>query len=289
VTYALTSFHSAGRIQNEFRIARRGPRCGELPGTALKQELADNLDGIRHLLDEVEGGVSSDDDRQKLAVYKFGLMAKMKEAQFALGKVGLRRPQCVAERTVNITTSEARVDHAAPPATAEEAEGEGLAYEEVHFWVDSFFAFLYSAFDVLAQVLNVAWHLRVSEDSVSFGALKKEAKNTTSCPSVAALWSAIDNVMRDPNFQAIRDFRCCSTHRRHIAIKRFQDTTPPTGYNSSADMWTVFYLLPDCPYALSPRYTNHHEVRARCRELLVYATEALEGILHCHRGDNHDA
>ena len=192
----------------------------------------------------------------RIHLYSEGTKAKLKNAQFALS-------------SLKDLTSQ---------TDAPSASGcpEFQVEEKVHFYVDSFFAFLYSTFDVISHVVNQALRLRIDEDKVSFNQVKKELDRVRSGSNVQQTFSAIS---RSDHFKNLDKYRNCSTHRRQIYIKvRIVTTTETPGYSASGVITTVERVLCDDPLNLRPSLAQNRELLRYCSDMLAKVESSVVRI-----------
>ncbi|HUU08980.1 MAG TPA: Cthe_2314 family HEPN domain-containing protein [Phycisphaerae bacterium] len=177
--------------------------------------------------------------RMKVTLYAEGLKAKIRQADFALGRL---------LELANLTDSVQQSTDAAPDAIL----------HEVYFYSDTFWAFSYSALDVLAQLTNQIMRFGITEREVSFKSLLNHLNGIAS-----PLRHKFQSCAQSHAFKNLDDYRNCSTHRRQICIvEKTTVETQTAGYVSTTapPMATVVRLLCDNPLALTPKYRQKRQV-----------------------------
>ena len=187
--------------------------------------------------------------KQKILLYSNGISAKLSNAEYSHANLMKLRDY---PDNYNIT------DDLDVPAG-----------DRIHFYVDSFFAFLYSSFDVTAQVINQKHRLGVDENRVSIKRIKSEidAKLPTH-----PLHKTLDDLLKSKYFKNLDRYRNCSTHRRQIYLKTTTMLVSETpGYSSTAKLTSVQRVLCDDPLSLNPSINQN-------RELINYSRDLLEKV-----------
>ena len=141
--------------------------------------------------------------------------------------------------------------------------------ERTGFYIDSFFAFLYSVFDVIAQVINHKLNLGINESAVSFKRVKDILNQQHQGTQLQQIINTICNARF---FKELEKYRNCSTHRRQIYIQSTTvQTTETPGYNATKPLPEVVHKLCDDPLTLKPTV-------ARNLELITYCTKILNRV-----------
>lgn len=141
--------------------------------------------------------------------------------------------------------------------------------DRIHFYVDSFFAFLYSSFDVTAQVINQKLRLGIDENRVSIKRIKEEIDKKK---STHQLKRTLDCLFKSKYFKNLERYRNCSTHRRQIYLQTTTVLISETlGYSSTAKLTNVLRLLCDDPLSINPTVKQK-------RELINYTSDLLEKV-----------
>ena len=194
-----------------------------------------------------------------ISLYSEGAKAKLRNAEFALQSL---------EELCPLSDTSTSTDKSELPVP-----------RKVEFFVDSFFAFLYSTFDVIAQVINQKLRLQIDEHNVSFKGVKKKLLNGTPQPAVGQV---LDRISQSHWFVNLEKYRNCSTHRRSICIntKSLTESLTP-GYSSSGSVSRVTRLLCDNPLVRKPCFSQTREVVTYCRDLMQ---KAKGGISHISIG-----
>ncbi len=193
---------------------------------------------------------------QRIILYSNGVIAKVDHSNYALSKLKELSTQSDASTTANDKTYSVS--------------------KKLHFYVDSFYAFLYSSLDVIAQVINQKLHLGIDERRVSI----KSVKNTIDTQHAThPLKNILDRLFRTNAFINLEKYRNCSTHRRQIFIRALTVVIQETpGYTTTGDLTSVKRLLCDDPLALSPTVNQERELISYCENVLNRVSEEIEKI-----------
>jgi len=193
--------------------------------------------------------------RKRMEIYVEGVKAKLSQANYASSRVA-----ALYDKTGTTTGG--------GPLPSVDAQ--------IAFYVDAFFAFLYSSFDVLAQVINQYYGLRMDEHSVSLKSLLPHLKKD---PTHKPAHDAIQKVLNSTTFKHLDRYRNCSTHRRQIYLEERTTTRKATsGYNATGPVTTVLRLICDNPYDLNPKVTKTRELQKYCTRMLALAAAQISRI-----------
>lgn len=207
------------------------------------------MDLSRHIeqtITRINTGVTSN-RAKKIELYSYGILAKHKNAVYALSKL---------KELNNHTDDKKLVD-----------DDELIVRDRIHFYLDSFFAFIYSTFDVSAQVVNQKYKLGFDEKKVSFKSVANKLKSTHMGKDIQKSFSSISKSKYLANLEKYRN---CSTHRRQIYIRCEATSISVTpGYSSTAELTTLKRTICDDPYAISPSTSQQ-------RELISYSEKILD-------------
>lgn len=183
---------------------------------------------------------------KKIELYSYGILAKYKNAVYALSKL----------KELNKHTDDKKLVDS----------DELIVRDRIHFYLDSFFAFIYSTFDVSAQVVNQKYKLGFDEKKVNFKAVATKLKATHLGTDIQNCFSSI---VKSNYLVNLEKYRNCSTHRRQIYIRCEATSISETpGYSSTAELITLKRTICDDPYAISPN-------TAQKRELISYTEKIL--------------
>lgn len=186
--------------------------------------------------------------KKKIVLYGTGIGAKLLNAEYALGRLS----------DLNIYPDD--ISSTIPDICVK---------DQIHFFVDSFFAFSYSSYDVLAQVINQKLQLGLNEYQVSI----KRIKNHINSTSNLSLYNKIEDLLKKNHFKNLDKYRNCSTHRRQIYLETKTILVSGTpGYSStSLNTTSITRVLCDDPITLTPKITQG-------RELIAYSTNMFNKI-----------
>lgn len=189
-----------------------------------------------------------------IVLYSSGVSAKLRNSEYALFMLSALAPE------VPSSTSTAQF----------------TAHERIQFYVDSFFAFLYSTFDVIAQVVNQKLKLGLDERGVSFKSVKNVLDQLHAGTPIQQIFTSIIN---SPFFKNLDKYRNCSTHRRQIYIKSETVQTLETpGYNVTQPIPKVAHILCDDPLALRPTIRQNREMLAYCSKIITRVKKEISGL-----------
>ncbi len=163
--------------------------------------------------------------------------------------------------------------------------------DKVHFYVDSFWTFLYSSLDVLSQIVNQAIALKLNEENTSFKQVlnKLGARQYQNTP----IKKAYDRCVKSHHYKNLEKYRHCSTHRKHVYVKEeFSGHMETPGYgqvastaNASPEITSIRRLLCDDPYDPRPRITRNRLVPDYLIEtkdkLIISIIEIIKAVEPC--------
>ena len=176
--------------------------------------------------------------RERLKLYVEGLKSKIRQTKFVLA---------------HLLTLSGQEDDVFS-STEEELQS---VLEQVCFYCDAFWIFLYSSLDVLAQIINQALSLRKDERHASFMDIKNELEINFSGSPVQI---HVNYCVRSHPFKNLEKYRNCSIHRRHIYIEEeYKKVKRSAGYRTSTTeikQDKVVRTICDDPYDLIPKTTQ---------------------------------
>lgn len=214
--------------------------------------VAEDLQAMSQRLAKGEGHRIS----KRIELYSVGVSAKFRNAEFALGML-----QQLASQADSASTSE----------TAEFG-----TTDKLHFYLDSYFAFLYSTFDVISQVVNQKLRLGIDERQVSFKRVTSDLAKKKAGTKVEKTYQSIS---QSKFFKNLERYRNCSTHRRQIYIKEMTVKISETaGYSSTGDIVTVRRVICDDPLTLKPSVKQDREIITYTSKVLERAKEEISKI-----------
>jgi len=191
--------------------------------------------------------------RDRIKIYSEGLKGKIKQVEYSSRKLS-------------------EFEHLTDSTRTSTAEDGFPIPESVNFYCDSFWIFLYSSLDVLAQILNQAVKLSLKERDISF-------KKVNTCIPAKLQGTPVHKKLaaciKSNAFKNLEDYRNCSIHRRQIFIlEETKHVTHTPGYQASStgSVPTVVRTLCDNPLALSPRIKQ-------VRKIPEYLIETQKKIL----------
>lgn len=148
--------------------------------------------------------------------------------------------------------------------------------DSIHFYIDSFFAFLYSSFDVIAQIINQKLNMAIDEQQVSFKRVKSKLDQNY---QGTILQQICFKLLATTFFINLERYRNCSTHRRQIYIESKTTTRSGTpGYSVSGPLTIIERLLCDNPLILKPKLSQKKELIIYCSKMLKRAKIEIDKI-----------
>ena len=177
-----------------------------------------------------------------MKLYAEGLKAKLTQVNFTLDKLS---------EFNNITDDS---------TTSTGQDGFAIT-GQVHFYSDTFWTFLYSSLDVLAQVVNQAMNLGFDEKNVSFDQVNSKLRGNKYKQSAIAKKFA--GCVKSNAFKNLDRYRNCSTHRRQIYIEEEVKKVKGTaGYQSSSTgpVVSVVRTLCDDALVLNPKTNQNRRI-----------------------------
>jgi len=203
----------------------------------------------------VESTRNSNRISARIRLYAEGTKAKIKNAEYARSGI----------RDLSMRND----------ASTDSTDPDFLYSEKLQFHVDSFFAFLYSAFDIISHIINQKYRLGLNERAVSFDSVKQSLDSGHQGSPIQQVYSKISAKIF---FKNLDNYRNCSTHRREICIQTTQ-ITATQGYDTSGTLSGVQHLLCDNPLSLSPRFAQKREVVSYCSRILDLSRLEIERII----------
>jgi hypothetical protein len=178
-----------------------------------------------------------------IRLYSSGVTAKLRNSEYALSMLN------------NLYTE---------VGSTSTSTGEFPALEGVHFYLDAFFAFLYSTFDVMAQVVNQKFRMGEDERKVSFRKIKDKLDQNHQATAIQQKFKTISNAIF---FKNLEKYRNCSTHRRQIYTEcKVITTTVTPGYSTTLPS-SVIIMLCDDPLILNPKVAQNREMISYCSKI----------------------
>ena len=217
----------------------------------------DEIERVQNKLLQVVG--NSGVKIRKIKIYINGLYGKFENAEYALDKI-----KEITQETGTYSAYKPEID------------------PEIHFYVDSFFAFLYSCFDVLAQILNQYYEelnrLNFKEKQISFKRILYEIKdNQLNLPVNAEF----EKVVSSRYFRNLDKYRNCSTHKHQIYIERQQTTVSVTsGYTFTGELPTIQWIICDDPLKLKPSIKQRRDLYNFSKRMYDNIKEKIENIIN---------
>lgn len=195
---------------------------------------------------------------KRIRLYSLGVGAKLHQAEFALKM---------------ITDSNAMND-----------DSMNMSYPNVfpakdrrYFYVDAFFAFLYSAFDIVSHVINSKCRLHMKENQIKFCSINEKLGKKKKGTKIQALYNKIS---AKRYFKELKKYRNCSTHRRQIYLETRSETLVDStqGYDASAELTINRTFICDDPLSLNPKINKNRELEKYCSSMLKKVMQEIERI-----------
>lgn len=190
---------------------------------------------------------------KKIELYSYGILAKHRNSFYALSRL----------KDLNKYTDDKKLTD----------DDDLFVRERIHFYLDSFFAFIYSTFDVTSQVINQKYKLKFDENKVNF---KTVANKLRTSHSGTEIQKCMQKIYISKYLKNLEKYRNCSTHRRQIYIRceaKLISETP--GYSSTGDLTTLKRIICDDPYAISPNTSQEREIIAYIEKILDWTEKRI--------------
>lgn len=196
--------------------------------------------------------------RNKLTLYSEGLRSKLTQTEYSL--LRLRETVPKIESTTTVRT----------------VSGKFITNEEqIYFYLDSFWAFLYSCMDVLSQIINIKYNLALPENKVSFNEISKTKLDLLD----SKIAKEISQINKGTYFKNLSRYRNCSLHRRHIAIKTSTKTEIISAGYSSTPTIINERMICDDPYLLNPKFFQKRKIDSYCQKAQKYFFEKIYKLI----------
>ncbi|MCZ6835293.1 MAG: Cthe_2314 family HEPN domain-containing protein [Planctomycetota bacterium] len=147
------------------------------------------------------------------------------------------------------------------------------------FYCDSFWTWVYSALDILAQVVNQTEDLKIKEKDVSFNSVLKILRKLTPKPGCL---SVIEALAKSHLRSRMVSYRNCANHRRPICL--FHDVrtqTMTSGYKTATGpaKQIVRYIC-DHSVAFTPDPKKKKELISHCKKDRDQLQRTLKSVLN---------
>jgi hypothetical protein len=226
---------------------------------------------VINLYSEIEGLITRSNSvipqqsrKKRVILYAKGLSAKVNQAKYALSRLSSFSDMS------DDSTSSTEVESF--PVT-----------EQLQFYCDAFWAFLYSSLDVMAQLINQALRLEMDESKVSFNRVKD---NMASQDPASDLTRNLARCQNSRAFKNLQRYRNCSIHRRQIYVEHTEIRTIVTsGYNRAGTYpgFTFRRILCDNPLVLTPTIKQERSIPEYLEDtlnsILVHICSSLRAIV----------
>jgi len=220
---------------------------------------------------------------ERSTVYLVGVREKLQQVQFALSMmqylegmdqysassgVGYLEGMDQYSASSGVGYLEGMDQYSASSGVGTQLPGDVLIStdDKIRFYCDCFFDLLWSAVDILGQLINEVMEVGLAENAVTF---KRVANELSTQHSSSPITKQVDALIRSRALPQLEGYRHCSTHRRPV----YTATIIPTvhgraGYPTitRAPNQVVIRYLCDNPSELSPRITSR-EITPYCRSL----------------------
>ena len=144
--------------------------------------------------------------------------------------------------------------------------------QERDFYVNCFWAFSYSVFDILAHVINAVHRRILAERDVSFLRSKSAFSD--------AIRNEMDRISRRPYFIRLRNYRQCCLHRRTVCV---QDTVTTKSISmpyatATTDILTVAFLC-DSTEDMKPKFNAERILLKECEKIRTEIENDVRSVL----------
>ena len=213
---------------------------------------------IDRLLEEVQKGIEKTEPRSRanmIILYLCGASEKLSQARFALKMMSFFYIY--------------KNDYIDP---ADDVKIE----KKIYFCIDSFFIFLYSCFDILAQAVNQKYQLGLTEREVN---LKKVSSELQRKNYNNKLSRHLQDLQKTRFFKSMEKYRHCAVHRRQIYIlEEVRRGTKGYNYSSTGPGETITRYICDDPLVLKPQIKKKRELKIFCEKMIEDAEKHIRKI-----------
>lgn len=196
---------------------------------------------------------------ERTIMYAEGLRSRLDQIKYCLGQIE------TLEGPVRGQTSSQE-----DPAIDDELRAE--------FYCDSFWTWVYSALDILGQIINQTENLGMDENKVNFNQVIK--KLHTSSQSHPVLFH-LDNMNKSHVRKWMVSYRNCANHRRPICIwhERHEQNITRAYQTSTGPVVQIVRYICDHSVALKPNPQRREELIPRCDRALKLFQKRLTPII----------
>jgi len=197
----------------------------------------------------------------KIFLYGEGVKSKLTQAEYSLAEL-----QSYSNKSDESTTT----------TNPEEA----TISDRVGFYCDAYWAFLYSALDVMAHLINQAQKLGMDEKDVSFKQIANRLRSGTLKNS--NLQKKVEALLRSNAFKNLDAYRNCSTHRRQIYyIEEVKIVKHTAGYysTSTGEVRSVERIICDNPLQVKPKITQNRKIPEYMIKTQTKIHQSIMGIV----------
>ena len=206
----------------------------------------------------------------KAQIYANGVKEKMSQVDYALSRMQYLQTLEMYDATTRSST------------TSLEVNSRINTSDQIGFYCDSIWDFLWSAIDIMSQLVNIVLGLRITEHRVYF---TKVASILSTRYQGTTITARVLELQRSLALKQLKGYRHCSTHRRPVYIETRVITTTISGRASYRSLitepvtQTVSRLLCDNPTRLVPK-VGGREVISYCRRLRRQIDDKISRIIN---------
>lgn len=203
-------------------------------------------------------------------IYANGVKEKMSQVDYALSRMQYLQTLEMYDTTTRIST------------TPLEVTSQISTNDQISFYCDSIWDFLWSAIDIVSQLVNIVLGLGIAENRVNFN---KVASVLSTRYQGSTITTSVLELQRSLALKQLRGYRHCSTHRRPVYIETRVITTTVSGRASYRSLitepvtQTVSRLLCDNPTRVVPKVRGR-EVISYCRKLRRQIDDKISRIIN---------
>lgn len=211
-------------------------------------DVARSISNLITRCEAAKGHVAGTQRRSRITLYAIGIKQKLLQAENALDEVK------------TLVSAAERSDSTLPSVL-------GTDLQKIEYHNDCFWSFFYSAFEILAQVINQTEQYNIDEQNATFYGITTRA--LAQQPS-SALSLRLDSIRKSHFYKRLKKYRHCSNHRRPICVSHdtHQHVVSEAYANSSSSV-EVRVLLCDDAYDVHPKFSQE-------REIIDFCTHSLE-------------
>jgi len=217
-------------------------------------------DAIKSLIERSETNLTSKRIKDRLKIYVLGLEDRLNQVDYCLSVL---KTLSGSSTETTSTTASITID----------------INKRAEFYCDTFWTWVYSSLDILAQIINQAENLKLDEERVSFDIILKHIKDKHLNPRALPV---LESIKKSNLYAWIKGYRNCANHRRPICLWHERKTVTQTkSYEtSSGPIERVVRYICDHKVTLKPKEKMRKDLLQRCEKANLRLTDYVEKTLN---------